>query len=236
MRAEARSEVERIAAAYRGYAADGAHAGRWDPANAGNRAIVAERDRALGALLAAHRLLPLGARRVLEVGCGTGEILAGLVALGAEPARLRGVDLLADLVVEARRRHPGLRFDVANAEAPLGAPASEDLVLLYTVLTSILDAGMARRVAAEVDRVLVPGGAVVWYDFRVANPRNPHVRGVGRAEIARLFPGYALHLRSLTVLPPLARRLGRAVRWAYPALARVPALRTHYLGLLRKPA
>ena len=35
---------------------------------------------------------------------------------------------------------------------------------------------------------------------------------------------------------PLARRLGRATRWAYPMLARLPALRTHWLGLLTKPA
>jgi SAM-dependent methyltransferase len=228
-------EVDRIAAVYRGYARDGAPDGRWSPANAGNRAIVAERHGAIGELLARRRP-PLGEARVLEIGCGNGDVLASLEALGARRERLLGVDLLPDLVAAACARHPGIRFEHGNAEA-LDLPAGAvDLVLLFTVLTSILDDGMARRLAAEVDRVLAPGGAVVWYDFRVDNPWNRHVRGMGRTAIRSLFPGYATHLRSLTVLPPLARRLGRATPWAYPVLARIPALRTHYLGLLQKPA
>jgi SAM-dependent methyltransferase len=232
---EARHEVERIASVYRGYAREGAAGGRWSPANPGNRAIVAERLDGLRALFATGPT-PLERARVLEVGCGNGDVLASLVDLGARPERLCGVDLLPDLVADARARHHDLRFEHGNAEALAFPDAAFDYVLLFTVLTSILDEEMARRLAHEVDRVLAPGGAVVWYDFRVDNPRNRHVRGVGRAGIAALFPGYVCHLRSVTVLPPLARRLGRATRWAYPILARLPALRTHWLGLLRKPA
>jgi SAM-dependent methyltransferase len=232
---EARHEVERIASVYRGYADEGAAGGRWSPTNPGNRAIVAERLAGLRALFATGPV-PLDRARVLEVGCGNGDVLASLVALGAQADRLCGVDLLPDLVADARARHHDLRFEHGNAEALAFDDAAFDYVLLFTVLTSILDEQMARRLAHEVDRVLAPGGAVVWYDFRVDNPWNRHVRGVGRAGIAALFPGYACHLRSLTVLPPLARRLGRATRWAYPLLAHLPALRTHYLGCLRKPA
>lgn len=232
---EARPEVERIRDVYRTYARDGVPTGRWSRDNAGNQAIAAERRRALGALFDAGRP-PLGRARVLEVGCGNGDVLAELLALGARPEHLHGIDLLPDLVATARRAHPAIRFDVGNAEALDLATASVDYVLLFTVVTSILDGAMATRVATEVDRVLVPGGAVVWYDFRVDNPWNRHVRGVGRRAIRILFPDYRLHLRSLTVLPPLARRLGRATAWTYPALAWIPALRTHYLGRLEKPA
>ena len=203
------------------------------PTTPANRAIVAERQRLLARLLPPARL---ASARILEVGCGDGDVLASFVDLGAHDDRLLGVDLLPDEIARARARHPRLRFEVANGEtleAPYGA---FDLVCLFTVFTSILDEAMASRVAAEVDRVLAPGGAVVWYDFRFDNPRNRHVRGVGRRRIRRLFPSYALHLRSVTVLPPLARRLGRATPWLYPLLARVPALRTHWLGLLRKAA
>jgi SAM-dependent methyltransferase len=228
-------EVDRIAAVYRAYARDGAPEGRWSPANAGTRATVAERQRVLGELFAASGR-PLADARILEVGCGTGEVLAGFEALGASASHLCGVDLLPDLVATARARHPRLRFEVGNAERLDFPSAAFDFVALFTVLTSILDAGMARRLASEVDRVLAPGGAVVWYDFRFDNPWNRHVRGVGRRTIGGLFPGYAMHVRSVTVLPPLARRLGRTTTWTYPALARLPLLRTHYLGLLRKPA
>jgi ubiquinone/menaquinone biosynthesis C-methylase UbiE len=233
---EAHHEVERLAAVYAEYARTRAGERRWSPDNAGNRAMLAERGAALRVALGAHGFLPLGERPVLEVGCGTGEVLAGLLALGATPGALRGIDLLPETIAVAQHRHPGIRFEVGNAEQIRQGDRDVEMVLAFTVFTSILDDGMAGRVAAEIDRVLRPGGAVVWYDFRVDNPRNRHVRGLGRRAIATLFPGYGVHMRSITVLPPLARRLGRATSWAYPLLARLPALRTHYLGLLRKPA
>jgi SAM-dependent methyltransferase len=226
-------EVDRIADVYRGYARENARATRWAVDNPGNRAIVTERRRAIAAFLPRPRL---ATARVLEIGCGDGDVLADLVSLGARPDRVLGVDLLEDEIAGARARHPELRFAVANGEALDAPDGTFDVVALFTVFTSILDDDMSARVAAEVDRVLVPGGAVLWYDFRVDNPSNSHVRGVRRLRIRRLFPGYALHLRSVTVLPPLARRLGPTTPWLYPLLARVPVLRTHWLGLVRKPA
>jgi len=38
-------------------------------------------------------------------------------------------------------------------------------------------------------RVLKPGGAILWFDLRVDNPRNPQVKGLRKKEIASLFPG-----------------------------------------------
>jgi len=91
---------------------------------------------------------------------------------------------------------------------------------------------MAGCVLTEVRRVLMPGGTVLWYDFRYNNPWNPHVRGMTKRHIRQFFPGFEMHLRTITLLPPLARRLGRLTPVLYPLLAAIPPLRTHYLGLL----
>jgi hypothetical protein len=40
---------------------------------------------------------------------------------------------------------------------------------------------------AEMARVLAANGVIVWYDFSVNNPRNPHVRGVKLTEILELL-------------------------------------------------
>jgi hypothetical protein len=51
-----------------------------------------------------------------------------------------------------------------------------------------------------------------------------------------IFLDYDAQLETITLLPPLARRLGFLTGWLYPTLAAVPWLRTHYIGLLNKPS
>lgn len=228
-------EPERIRQAYLRYQSDPAVRRRWDPANAGNRAIHAERREALRELLAAEGRLPLARQRVLDVGCGSGEVLASLVDDGAEPELLYGVDLRADAIDEARRAHPEMHWQSGNAERIELPSASFDLVLAFTVFSSILDDAMARNLAAEITRLLRPGGALVWYDFRFASPYNANVRAMTAARVTELFPRWPSTMRALTVLPPLARRLGRVSPVLYPLLARVPPLRSHWLGLMRRP-
>ncbi len=228
-------EVSRLKAVYSGYRADGRVGTRWAWGNAGNRAITAERTAVLARMLAGAGLLPLAGRTILDVGCGAGRGLGELLDWGATPASLYGIDLLPDLIERARRRFPGVHVLEGNAERLPFADDAVDVVTLYTVFTSIFDETMQRNVAGEVRRVLRPGGVVVWYDFRVGNPWNPNVHGMPRRAIGRLFPGFALLLRSVTVLPPLARRLGALTGVAYPLLAALPFVRTHYAGLLTKP-
>jgi len=220
------TEADRIVSAYR----RPRNVSQWDAGNPGNQAILAER-RAL-----TRRLLPkLEGKRILEVGSGHGSELAWMVELGASRANLVGVDLLPERVEAARAAHPDIDFRVANGEHLDFPDASFDLVMAFTLFTSILDPKMAAGVAAEMRRVLKPGGGLRWYDFRYDNPFNRHVRGVDEAEVRRLFPGFTGELRSLTLIPQVARRLGPLTAAAYPRLAAVPPLRSHLLGLLTKP-
>jgi SAM-dependent methyltransferase len=57
-------------------------------------------------------LVPKG-MRVLDLGCGTGDLLAAL-----EPAYGVGVDLAPRMIDEARKAHPALEFVVGDAEDP----------------------------------------------------------------------------------------------------------------------
>ena len=191
-----------------------------------------ERQRAVRAGLASIGMLPLGGRRVLDVGCGGGGELARLVELGAEPSALAGIELLPERVAAARERFPELDIRAGNAENIDWPSASFDLVLAFTVFSSILDNVMARNVAAEISRVLKPGGVLLWYDFRYDNPRNPNVRRMSERDVRALFPALSGDLRTITLLPPLSRRLGVAAPALYPALAALPPLRSHLLGML----
>src|SRR5260370_175243 len=98
------------------------------------------------------------------------------------------------------------------------------------------DEGMAASVAGEIQRVMRPGGGLLWYDFRYDSPSNPNVRGVGARRVRSLFPNLTGELIGLTLLPPLARRLGPLTPAAYPVLVTIPPLRSHLCGLLRNAA
>ena len=190
-----------------------------------NRFLRQGQERALRKAL--EEIGPLAGKRVLEVGCGSGNWLEMLD--GA--ASLSGIDLEPE---RAAARFPGADIRAGDASRLPWESGSFDLVLQSTVFSSILDPGMRRAVASEMLRVLAPGGAILWYDFFVNNPSNPHVRSVGKREIEALFPGCRVALRRATLAPPLARRIV-PVSWNLAALLEwLRVLDTHWFGVIHR--
>jgi SAM-dependent methyltransferase len=146
------------------------------------------------------------------------------------------MDLLPHRVEAARKAFPAIEFHTGSAEHIPFPDGGFDLVLTITLFSSIFDPKMASNVAREITRVLRPGGALLWYDFRYDNPSNRDVHGVTAAAARALFPGLQGELHGVTLVPPLARRLGPLTSVAYPLLGALPFLRSHLLGLLWKPA
>jgi SAM-dependent methyltransferase len=224
-------ERERVMRVYREYRPTVSQ--RWRPDNRGNAAILAELERRVESVLREAHLLPLTGLKILDVGCGYGHFLGLCRDLGAAPSDLHGVDLLPERIEEARARHPDLHLTIGNGEEVPYGDGTFDLVLLFSVLTSILDPTVRANLAAEARRVVRPGGAILWYDLRYDNPSNPHVRGLSRRDVECLFPDLLPALATITLLPPLARRLGPFTGFLYPLLALLSFLRTHQIGLLR---
>jgi ubiquinone/menaquinone biosynthesis C-methylase UbiE len=228
------AEETRIHAAY-DRRAKAARSYAWS--DEGHLFIIQGIERHMLRALKRERLMPLASRSILEIGCGNGHWLREFIKWGANPENLIGIDLRDDRIALARRLTPtAVRYERANAAQLDFADASFDIVLQATVFTSILDAGLRTQVAAEMLRVLRPGGVMVWYDFRVNNPRNADVRGVERAEIERLFPECSITLAKSTLLPPLARVLAGYSWLACELLSLIPWSCTHYLGTIRKTA
>lgn len=192
-----------------------------------NRFLRHGQERAL--LKALEEIGPLSGKRVLEVGCGSGNWLEML--RGAKS--LAGIELDPERAARAAARFPEADVRTGDASRLPWEDGRFDVVLQSTVFSSILDPGMRKAVASEMLRVLAPGGAVLWYDFFMDNPSNPHVRGVRRKEIEALFPGRRIALRRATLAPPLARRIV-PVSWKLAALLEsLRVLDTHYFGVIR---
>jgi SAM-dependent methyltransferase len=186
-------------------------------------------------LLSRASLLPLNGRRIADIGCGAGTWLLEFMQWGANPANLSGIDLIPERVDRARRYIPQADLHCGNASELPFPDGQFDLVSQFLVFMNMLDPVWKRAVASEMLRVLKPGGAILWFDLRVDNPRNPEVRGVRAREIRWLFPGCKIELTPALLAPPLSRFIAP---WSWPlaeALEAVPFLCTHYAGLIRKP-
>src|SRR5262249_55866924 len=152
------------------------------------------------------------------------------------PSRLFGIDLDESRIETARGRLPGAHLTCGDAQRLPWPESFFDLVSQFTLFTSVLAPSVKQSIAAEMIRVLKPGGVILWYDFRHNNPRNRNVRGIEAAEIRDLFPGCTVKLRRVTLAAPLARLIVPFSRKLALLLERVPFLRTHYLGIIQKPA
>ncbi|MFI5309927.1 MAG: glycosyltransferase [Gemmatimonadales bacterium] len=84
----------------------------------------------------------LPGQRVLELGCGQGDLLAAL-----QPSVGVGVDLSPEMTARATARHPGLRFIAADA-LDADIEGTFDVIVLSDLLNEIWDAqGLFRRIA-----------------------------------------------------------------------------------------
>ena len=200
----------------------------------GNCFLAQGRERAMLRLLAREGMADLSQCRILDFGCGFGQDLRRMLDLGATPEHLYGVDLLTERLERARALSPQLNFQLADGQDLPFPDAHFDLVMQSTAFSSIVDPDVRRRVARELLRVLRPGGAVLWYDMRVTNPRNLDLVPMTTHEVARLFAPITVRLEPVTLLPPLARRLASASWELCTLLEALPFLRSHLIGLFRK--
>jgi SAM-dependent methyltransferase len=228
-----RDDLHRLRVAYADMERRWASSDLYSPFNPAYLFSVQQRQRATLRLLRRYGFNSLRHRRLLEIGCDRGGILLEYLGYGATAKHLHGAELLSDRVMEARRRLPHLPLTCADGQHLPYQSGVFDLVLQYTVFTSILDDGIKANLAAEMMRVLKPDGLILWYDFWL-NPTNKQTRGIRPAEIRRLFRQCQCEFHRITLAPPLSRRIA-AISWplAY-LLEQMKIFNTHYLVAIRK--
>ncbi len=99
-------------------------------------------------------LNPQPGERILDVGCGTGQLTAEIAAAGAETY---GIDSSPDMIGQARQNYPKLKFQLADARN-FASPEPFDAVFSNAALHWIRD---ARSVVQALYRALKPGGRLV---------------------------------------------------------------------------
>jgi SAM-dependent methyltransferase len=229
MSMERTSEHERIRAVYSYYESSDEEQRKRDDTNLGNQLNAATRWSVLRQGIARQGLRDGAA--ILDVGCGSGRDLRRIAREFSHICpSLYGIDLIPGRIEQARSVLPQATLQVAGGEELEYEDNFFDLVLASVVFSSVLDACVARDIAREMIRVTSKSGTILCYDMRYPNFRNPHVRAIGRRDLRELFPGARILITPVTLLPPLARRLGEITVAAYRPLHGVRLLRSHYLA------
>lgn len=98
--------------------------------------------------------------RLLDLGCGTGRMLGPLSKLGFAPV---GLDVSAAMLGQARGKQtsvPLVRADMTSA-LPFGNESFNAVICLHATVIHLTQAGQLAALAAQVLRVLRPGGWLV---------------------------------------------------------------------------
>lgn len=134
--------------AFNAFEADG-----WDErASTYQGSFVPLTNQLIGPLLQAAAVV--SGTRLLDVGCGPGHLAAAAAGRGAAAT---GVDVADAMVAQARSLHPHVQFLQGGAEDLPFPNASFDAVAANFLLPHL---GRPERAAAEMRRVLSPGGKV----------------------------------------------------------------------------
>lgn len=99
-------------------------------------------------------LNPKPGERILDLGCGTGQLTAEIAGAGAETL---GIDSSPDMIGQARQNYPKLKFQLADARTFV-VDEPFDAVFSNAALHWIPD---ARPVVQSIHRALKPGGRLV---------------------------------------------------------------------------
>ncbi len=134
-------------------------------------------------------LQPKAGERILDVGCGTGQLTAEIAKSGAQ---VLGLDQSAEMIATARRNFPDLQFEVADIAAAT-YDNEFDAVFSNAALHWVRN---QREAIAAMARALKPGGRLVFEMGgrgniqHVWNAATQALRAMGVAEPEKLSPWF----------------------------------------------
>lgn len=225
--------------------------GRYSYFNTAYLFILQERERRILSCLKKNGISDLSSKKILDVGCGTGDQLNKFATYGAKPVNLFGIDLMDQRIELAIEKFPNFNFTTGSADNLPHADQQFDIVIQVTCFSSILKIDLKQKIAGEMLRVLKNKGIIIWYDLRphilldrFFRPllhvlrRNIKENGsvptlaIGKDEIERLFPATKIEYERTGIFFRLATF--SRYSWALSnILTKIPWFSTHYLAVIR---
>lgn len=121
------------------------------------------------------KYVPIKAK-ILDVGCGYGRTLNELYR--NDYKNLIGIDFSEKLIARGKNLYPSLTLHIQHTEDIDLPDNSVDAVILFAVLTCIIDDNAQKHLLSEIKRVLKPNGIIYINDFLL----NSDERNLNRYE------------------------------------------------------
>ena len=156
-----------------------------------------------------ERAIPAG-RKVLELGCGTGEILNCV-----KPSEGVGIDISCEMIKIAQKKFQNLKFIKNSAEEPPPIKNKFDYIIISDLLDHVPDIGMVFRnmecLAGERPEVVITTINPVWdpifmvlEKLKLKMPEGPHHFLFGSDIVNALeLSGYNIKDKGAFLLLPL---------------------------------
>lgn len=109
---------------------------------------------------------PVSELKVLDFGCMDGHLLPFLMGQGFLPHNLQALGLRKQVLDALQAVHPTLPAASLRPERLPYAEGSFDVVVMASVMSAVFDMDTRLHFAVEAQRLLKPGGLLLWYDLK----------------------------------------------------------------------
>lgn len=227
------NEKDRVNHVYDNYLKNEKYLNKWSSSNIGNKIIADEFLKEVKKLLN-NIHINIKDKEILDIGCASGNKTEDLMNLGFQSEKIFGIDIRKNSIKNAKIKYPNSNYFYMDARNTLFPNEKFDFINVFTLFSSILDKKNQLKVSKEIIRILKPGGFIIFYDIRYKSPFNKNLIEIKKKRINSLFPEMKKKIKTITLLPPIARNMGSLTRFLYPFLSKISFIRTHYLGLIQK--
>ncbi|OFZ38139.1 MAG: hypothetical protein A3D92_00705 [Bacteroidetes bacterium RIFCSPHIGHO2_02_FULL_44_7] len=133
---------------------------------------------------------PLDTLRLLDVGCGNGEMLEFMMNEGFSQEHLAGVDFSSVRIEKAKGKFPNIHFDVADITLPLPFNEVFDVVTAFDLFSHLSNEKQLLAGLKSVSDVLPMDGLFLWYDIAAldhfGSPHGADSWGFSKAQMIDL--------------------------------------------------
>jgi 2-polyprenyl-3-methyl-5-hydroxy-6-metoxy-1,4-benzoquinol methylase len=106
----------------------------------------------------------LNNKKILDIGCGTGGMLAYFTTKGFAEQNAHGIDLSERRVQIAREKHPNIHFSQEDIVA-IDSSKKFDLVTTFDVLSHLQDKDQIVQSLQNIHNLVADDGNYLWYDI-----------------------------------------------------------------------